>query len=153
MHSMMTSFQIEEADQKHIYGSSSDQAALNRLMAICIMNFATNYFRIPVAVPSCVRTSTVYSKDAGLSAFRVSVTTPSPSLTLYCVGLKTTSTGSSSVMPAVAVSASPLVVPWEAAVAGMVRTAEKSSVSSAVVSSVMGMDTEAVVSPARKVAW
>ena len=87
-----------------------------------------------------------------MSAFRVSVTTPSPSLTLYCVGLKTTSTVSSSVMSTVAVSAAPLVMPWEAAVAGMVRTAEKSSVGSAVVSLVMGMDTEAVVCPARKVA-
>ena len=55
-------------------------------------------------------------------------------------------------MAIVAVSAVPLVMPWEAAVAGMVRIAEKSSVTSAVVSSVMGMDTEAVVSPARKVA-
>ena len=95
----------------------------------------------------------MYLKDAGLSAFRVSVTTPSPSLTLYCVGLKTTSTGSSSAMSIVAVSAAPLVIPWEVAVAGMVRTAEKASVGSAVVSLVMGMDTEAVVSPAWKVAW
>ena len=55
-------------------------------------------------------------------------------------------------MSIVAVSAAPLVMLWEAAVAGMVRTAEKSSVSSAIVSSVMGMDTEAVVFPARKVA-
>ena len=55
-------------------------------------------------------------------------------------------------MSIVAVSAAPLVMPWEAAVDGMVRTAAKSSVSSAVVSLVMGMDTEAVVSPARKVA-
>ena len=54
-------------------------------------------------------------------------------------------------MSTLAVSAVPLVMPWEAAVAGMVRTAAKSSVSSAIVSSVMGMDTEAVVSPARKV--
>ena len=56
-------------------------------------------------------------------------------------------------MSMVAVSAAPLVMPWEVAVAGMVRTAEKSSVSSAVVSSVMEMDTKVVVSPARKVAW
>ena len=94
----------------------------------------------------------MYSKDAGLSAFRVIFTVPSPSLTLYCVGLKTTSTESSSVMAIVAVSAVPLVMPWEAAVAGMFRTAEKASVSSAIVSLVMGMDTEAVVLPARKVA-
>jgi len=52
----------------------------------------------------------------------------------------------------VAVSAAPLVMFWEAAVAGMVRTAEKSSVGSAVVLLMMGMDTEAVVCPARKVA-
>ena len=55
-------------------------------------------------------------------------------------------------MSIVAVSAVPLVMSWEAAVAGMVRVTVKSSVTSAVVSSVMGMDTEAVVSPARKVA-
>ena len=55
-------------------------------------------------------------------------------------------------MSIVAVSAAPLVMSWEAAVAGMVRTAEKSSVGSAVMSSMIGMDTEAVVSPARKVA-
>ena len=55
-------------------------------------------------------------------------------------------------MSIVAVSAAPLVMPWEAAAAGMVRTAEKSSVTSAVVSSVMGMDTEAVVCPAWKAA-
>ena len=55
-------------------------------------------------------------------------------------------------MSIVAVSAAPLVMPWEAAAAGMVRTAERASVSSAVVSSVMEMDTEVVVSPARKVA-
>ena len=54
-------------------------------------------------------------------------------------------------MSIVAVSAAPLVMPWEAAVAGMLRTAEKSSVGSAIVSSEMGMDTEAVVCPARKV--
>ena len=94
----------------------------------------------------------MYSKDAGLLAFRISVTTPSPSLTVYCVGLKTTSTASLSVRLIVAVSVAPLVMPWEVAVAGMVRTAEKFSVSSAVVSSVIGMDTEAVVCPARKVA-
>ena len=94
----------------------------------------------------------MYSNDAGLSEFRVSVTTPSPLLTGYCVGLKTTSTGSLSDRLIVAVSDAPLVMPWEVAVDGMVRTAEKSSVSSAVVSSVMGMDTEAVVCPARKVA-
>ena len=51
-----------------------------------------------------------------------------------------------------AVSDAPLVMPWEAAVAGMIRTAVKSSVGSAVVSLVMGMNTKAVVSPARKVA-
>ena len=55
-------------------------------------------------------------------------------------------------MSIVAVSAAPLVMPWEAAVAGMLRTAEKSSVSSAVVSLMIGMDTEAVVCLARKVA-
>ena len=55
-------------------------------------------------------------------------------------------------MSTLAVSAVPLVMPWEAAVAGMFRTAEKASVSSAIVSLVMGMDTEAVVLPARKVA-
>ena len=59
---------------------------------------------------------------------------------------------SSSVMSIVAVSAAPLVMPWETAIDGMVRTAEKSSVSSAVVSSVMGMDTEVDVCPARNVA-
>ena len=94
----------------------------------------------------------MYSKVAGLLAFRVSVTAPSPLLTVYCVGLKTTSTVSSFVMLIVAVSAAPLVMPWAVAVAGMVRNAEKSSVSSAVGSAVMGMDTEAVVCPARKVA-
>ena len=118
-----------------------------------IVHIATNYSKIPVAVPFLVTTSTVYSKDAGLSAFRVSVTTLSPSLTLYCVGLKTTSTGSLSVMSIVAVSAAPLVMPWEAAVAGMFRTAEKFSTTSAVVSSGMGMDTEVAVPLARKVTW
>ena len=56
-------------------------------------------------------------------------------------------------MSIVAVSAAPLVMPWEVAVGGMVRTAEKSSVSSAVVSLVMEMNTEVVVFPARKVPW
>ena len=93
----------------------------------------------------------MYSKDAGLSAFKVSVTASSPLLTVYCVELKITSTASLSVMSIVAVSAAPLVMPWEVAVDGMLRTAEKSSVSSAVVSLVMGMDTDAVVCPARKV--
>ena len=56
-------------------------------------------------------------------------------------------------MSIVAVSSAPLVMPWEADVAEMVRTAEKSSVGSAVVSSVMEMNTEVVVFPARKVPW
>ena len=72
-------------------------------------------------------------------------------MTLFCVVLQTTSTVSSSVMSIVAVSAAPLVMLVD--VAGMVRTAEKTSVGSAIVSLVMGMDTEAVVCPARKVAW
>ena len=73
-------------------------------------------------------------------------------MTLYCVVLKTTSTRSSSAMSIVAVSAAPLVMPWEAAVVGMIRTAEKASVGSTIESSVIGMDTEAVVCPARNVA-
>ena len=56
-------------------------------------------------------------------------------------------------MSIVAVSAAPLVMPWEVAVGGMVRTAEKFSVGSAVVSLVMKRNTEADVSPARKVPW
>ena len=59
---------------------------------------------------------------------------------------------SSSVMSIVAVSAAPLVMPWEVAAAGMLKTAEKFSVGSTVMLSMIGMETEAVVCPARKVA-
>ena len=63
-------------------------------------------------------------------------------------------------MSIVAVSAAPLVMPWEAAVGGMLRTAKKSSVGTAGKPSVgsagslsmIGMDTEAVVCPVKKVA-
>ena len=60
-------------------------------------------------------------------------------------------TWSLSKMLIVAVSAAPLVMPWEAVAAEMVRTAEKVSVISAMVSFMIGMDTLAVVSPTWKV--